>query len=71
VDLVPAAAYLASAGIHELWVRDFVEQRQDAFLSLMADWIRDGRVRYREDVWPGLEQAPRAFRAMLEGRNFG
>jgi NADPH-dependent curcumin reductase CurA len=57
--------------IHELWVRDFVEQHQDAFLSLMADWIRDGRVRYREDVWPGLEQAPRAFRAMLEGRNFG
>jgi NADPH-dependent curcumin reductase CurA len=57
--------------IHELWVRNFVEQHQDAFLSLMADWIRDGRVRYREDVWPGLEQAPRAFRAMLEGGNFG
>ena len=37
----------------------------------MADWLRDGRVRYREDVWPGLEQAPRAFRAMLEGGNFG
>ena len=37
----------------------------------MADWIRDGRVKYREDVWPGLEQAPRAFRAMLEGGNFG
>jgi NADPH-dependent curcumin reductase CurA len=57
--------------VHELWVRNFVEHHQDAFLSRMADWIRDGRIRYREDVWPGLEQAPRAFRAMLEGGNFG
>ena len=60
-----------SVEVHDLWVRNFVEDHQDSFLSLMADWIRDRRVRYREDVWPGLEQAPRAFRAMLEGGNFG
>ena len=60
-----------SVEVHDLWVRNFVEDHQSMFLSLMADWIRDGRVRYREDVWPGLEQAPRAFRAMLEGGNFG
>ena len=27
--------------------------------------------RYREDVTDGLENAPRAFIGMLEGRNFG
>jgi NADPH-dependent curcumin reductase CurA len=37
----------------------------------MADWLRAGSIRYREDVYPGLESAPRAFRAMLEGGNFG
>jgi len=37
----------------------------------MAGWIREGKVKYKEDLWPGLEQAPKAFRAMLEGGNFG
>ena len=33
--------------------------------------IADGRIRYREDIVDGLEQAPEAFIGMLEGRNFG
>jgi len=37
----------------------------------MADYVRDGRVHYREDRWTGLEQAPQAFSAMLTGANFG
>ena len=37
----------------------------------MADWISDGKVKYREDIWEGLDQAPAAFSAMLAGRNFG
>jgi NADPH-dependent curcumin reductase len=28
-------------------------------------------VKYREDVWEGLERAPEAFAAMLRGDNFG
>ena len=30
-----------------------------------------GLIKYKEDLWPGLQQAPTAFRAMLEGGNFG
>ena len=37
----------------------------------MAEWIRDRKVKYREDIWEGLDQAPRAFGAMLAGGNFG
>ncbi len=37
----------------------------------MAGWIRDGLVKYREDLWVGLETAPEAFSAMLNGGNFG
>ena len=44
---------------------------QDPFLAEMTDWVRDGLIKYKEDLWPRLEQAPTAFRAMLEGGNFG
>jgi len=33
--------------------------------------IADGRIRYREDIVDGLEQAPAAFLGLLKGRNFG
>jgi hypothetical protein len=57
--------------VHRLHVRDFVTEHQAHFLEQMATWIRAGKVKYKEDLWPGLEQAPKAFRAMLEGGNFG
>ena len=57
--------------VHRLFVRDFVASHQARFLSEMAAWIRDGRVKYREDIWDGLRQAPAAFAAMLAGGNFG
>lgn len=50
--------------------RDFSEQRP-AFYQTMAQWIKDGKVRYREDIADGLESAPEAFIGMLEGKNFG
>lgn len=60
-----------SVTVHDLFVRNFVDQYQDRFLAEMAEWIRDGHVRYREHVWEGLEHAPTAFAAMLQGGNFG
>ncbi|HEY7492866.1 MAG TPA: NADP-dependent oxidoreductase [Candidatus Tectomicrobia bacterium] len=57
--------------VHRLHVRDFVKEHQTHFFTRMADWIRAGKVKYKEDLWPGLAQAPKAFRAMLEGGNFG
>lgn len=33
--------------------------------------VREGRLRYREHVTEGLENAPAAFLDLLEGRNFG
>ena len=57
--------------VHDLHVRNFVKEHQTHFFAQMAGWIRAGKVKYKEDLWPGLEQAPKAFRAMLEGGNFG
>ena len=45
--------------------------RFDEFLASMQAWLRDGRVKYREDVVHGLDNAPQAFLGLLEGRNFG
>jgi NADPH-dependent curcumin reductase CurA len=47
------------------------QHRWKEFHDDMAAWIRDGRVKYREDFVDGLENAPAAFRGLLEGRNFG
>lgn len=50
---------------------EFVPTHHADFLRDMTGWVRDGSVRYREDVVDGLERAPEAFRGMLAGRNFG
>jgi len=50
--------------------REFHEHRP-AFYKDMAQWIAEGRVRYKEDIVQGLENAPEAFIGLLEGRNFG
>jgi NADPH-dependent curcumin reductase CurA len=50
--------------------REFVDQRP-AFYRDMTEWVATGRVKYREDVVDGLENAPEAFIGLLEGRNFG
>ena len=46
-------------------------QRLAEYRAKAVGWMRDGRLRYREDVVDGLEQAPAAFIGLLEGRNFG
>jgi NADPH-dependent curcumin reductase CurA len=41
------------------------------FLAPMSEWVRQGHIRYREDMVEGLENAPQAFIGMLGGSNFG
>jgi len=37
----------------------------------MSAWVAAGKIKYREDVVQGLENAPQAFMGLLEGKNFG
>lgn len=41
------------------------------FLNTMGDWVASGRVKTKEHLVEGLENAPTAFIDMLEGNNFG
>jgi NADPH-dependent curcumin reductase CurA len=45
--------------------------RLRAFQQDMSGWVREGRVKYREQVIEGLENAPRGLMGLLQGENFG
>jgi NADPH-dependent curcumin reductase len=51
-------------------VWDFAGRQAD-FLCEAGEWVRSGRLKYREDIVKGLENAPAAFLGLLEGKNFG
>jgi NADPH-dependent curcumin reductase CurA len=40
-------------------------------ITQMAQWLREGKLKYREYIEEGIENTPRAFMAMLKGRNVG
>lgn len=50
---------------------EFVAEMQADFQQDMSAWVREGKVRYREDLVEGIENAPAAFRGLLDGKNFG
>ena len=45
--------------------------RINEFREAMSAWLNAGKIRYREHITDGLENAPQAFFAMLKGNNFG
>jgi NADPH-dependent curcumin reductase CurA len=65
------AAVLADAcpkGGFIVWDFNALEEQ---FRREVGQWVRDGRLRYREDLRDGLEHAPQALIGLLEGENFG
>ena len=46
-------------------------ERYGEFLGPMSAWVKEGKIKFREDIIDGLENAPLAFIGLLEGRNFG
>jgi hypothetical protein len=37
----------------------------------MSNWLAAGKIKYREDIVDGLENAPQAFLGLFSGQNFG
>jgi NADPH-dependent curcumin reductase len=50
---------------------EFVAEHYADFLRVVSAGIADGRIRYREDVTEGFENAPAVFIGLLQGKNFG
>jgi len=51
-------------------VSDYTSQLDD-FLRDVGGWVREGSIRYREDVLDGLDKAPEGLIGLLQGNNFG
>jgi NADPH-dependent curcumin reductase CurA len=51
-------------------VSDFFAKFGD-FQRDAGEWLRAGRLKYREDIVDGLENAPAALIGVLQGKNFG
>lgn len=51
-------------------VTDYQDQFDD-FQRDVSGWIRDGSLKYKEDIVQGIENSVGAFQGLLEGRNFG
>ena len=58
------------AVIKSVIVYDFEEQR-DEFVDLMAPWVKEGKVKFKEDRVTGIEHAGEHFCRLMRGENFG
>ena len=58
------------AKIQGFLVFEFADKHDDG-LRQMAEWIQAGKLKYREEITEGFENAPTAFIGMLKGSNIG
>lgn len=67
--------FMGKVLVKRLLLKGFIQfdyiNRQGDFLKDMPAWIRDGKVKYQEDVVEGLENAVSAFQGLLQGKNRG
>ena len=56
--------------VRGLLVTDFAAMHDD-FQRDVSGWLIDRRIKYREDIVEGFENAPRALIGLLRGENFG
>jgi NADPH-dependent curcumin reductase CurA len=61
--------------VHQARVEGFLvfrfASRYGEAIPRLAGWIAEGKLKYREDVVEGLENAPSAFVKLMRGENFG
>ncbi len=72
---LPAGPNLAPVLVNRVTIRGFIVSdhvdRMPQFVADCARWVREGRLKYREDIVDGLDRAPEALIGLLRGRNIG
>jgi NADPH-dependent curcumin reductase CurA len=56
--------------LHGFIVRDHYDMLNE-FHSSMIKWINEGKIKWKETIVEGLENAPNAFIGLFKGENFG
>jgi NADPH-dependent curcumin reductase CurA len=52
-------------------ISNYYGKRDAEFAQAMIPWVTEGKVKVKEDIVDGLENAPAAFIGLLQGKNFG
>lgn len=75
IDPEPGPRNLFYVTTKRLTVRGFIVSdhldRRSQFLKDMSQWIAEGKIKWRETIVAGIENAPKAFIALFKGENFG
>lgn len=58
------------ARMQGLLVLDYADRYPEA-LAALTEWVRAGKIRYREEMLEGLEQAPDSIAGLYRGENLG
>ena len=66
----PSLLIVYRARMEGFLITDYAHRFDEAAAKLVR-WVAEGKVRWREDVTDGLENAPAAFMGMLRGENRG
>jgi NADPH-dependent curcumin reductase CurA len=61
---------VARAKVQGFLVTDYMPRFGEA-MKEMSGWLRDGKLKYREDVVDGFENLPKAFIGLFHGENTG
>ena len=56
--------------LHGFIVRDHYDMLNE-FQSSMIKWINEGKIKWKDTIVEGLENAPSAFTGLFNGENFG
>jgi len=74
-EAVPGPSNLVMAIGLGLTLRGFIvshyDYMADDFRRDMAAWVNDGRIRYQETIYDGIDKAPDAFIGLFTGANVG
>jgi hypothetical protein len=72
---VPGPANLFYVTMKQLTMKGFIVidhfDKLHQFYTDMAKWISEGKIKWKETIVEGLENAPRAFIGLFKGQNLG
>jgi len=52
-------------------VLDHYKEHHESFQKDMVQWLKEDKLKYKEHIYKGIENAPQAFLDMFNGKNFG
>lgn len=66
---------MAHVLVKRLTIKGFLifdhENDKEPFETEMSNWLLEGKIKFKETIYEGIEKAPKSFIDLLEGKNIG